>query len=130
MKGRPLKHLEYRYTLGDQSWTLDWATLTVDDWIELRRITGYRYATLAGEHDQGDAMALKGMVWMARRKSGEGDLEWSDPSMSFVLTELRREILRDDMTPKAKQGQGEEAGPTKAPRAPRTRTPRKTSKNS
>ena len=117
------KSLENRYTLGDKSWTLDFDKLTVDDYIELKKITGYNVARLVVAYDDWDPLALKAVVWMARRKSGE-DIAWDDPAMSFVVTELDIEALRDDTAPEAPGTSGEKPGPTKAPRAPRPRTPK------
>jgi hypothetical protein len=123
-----MKNLEYRYTIGDTSWTLDFFALTVDDYIAVKKVTGYRPGQFAVEVDAMDALALKAALWLARRKSGE-DIAWSDPAMSFVVSALKVEVVADDTTPdttpEAKAGQG--ADPTKAPRAPRTRTARKTS---
>lgn len=119
-----MTQLEYRYTLGDQSWRLDFAKLTVDDYIEMKRVTGYGIAKLATEFDGMDPLALKATLWMARRKSGE-DIAWDDPEMTFLVADLRIKPLRDDTVVDSGAGGGkggEEDRPTKAPRAPRTRS--------
>lgn len=124
-----MRNLEYRYTIGDKSWTLDFFSLTVDDYIAVKKVTGYRPGPFAVEVDAMDALALKAALWLARRKSGE-DIAWTDPQMSFVVADLKVEVIADDTTSEtaAEAKAGEGSDPTKAPRAPRTRTPRKTSK--
>lgn len=124
-----MKHLEYQFTIGDKSWTLDIGPLTVDDYIELRNRTGFGVTRLLVAFDDMDPVVLKAMVWMARRKSGE-DIAIDDPEMSFTMQDLRLKKVRDD-TENAAQGKqaGEEPGPTRAPRAPRAQTSRKTSKS-
>lgn len=89
------KHLIYRYTVNGRSWELDWYDLTLDDLAELRRITGYRASVLVVEHDAGDALAMKAMLWMARRKAGEKDLDFTDESLAFTVREMHREIVKD-----------------------------------
>ncbi len=122
-----MKHLEYRFTLGDQAWTLDIGPLTVDDYIELKKVTGYNVARLLAEFDDMNPLVLKAMVWLARRKSGE-DIAWEDPEMSFTMADLQIKKLRDDTAPNADEeaqtNQGAGPVPTKArpARAPRTRT--------
>lgn len=88
-------HLIYRYTVNDRSWELDWFDLTLDELAELRRVTGYRASTLVVEHDNGDALAMKALLWMARRKAGEKDLDFNDESLKFTLREMHREVVRD-----------------------------------
>lgn len=128
-----MKHLEYRYTIGDQSWTLDIAALTVDDYIELKRITGYNVTRLAIEIDDMNPLALKGVIWLARRKSGD-DIAWDDPGLSFRMADLNIEVVRDTTTgtpdesvDKEDRGDGEDtepARPTKGPATARTTKPR------
>lgn len=117
-----MKHLEYRFTLGDKAWTLDIGPLTVDDYIELKKVTGYNVARLLAEFDDMNPLVLKAMVWLARRKSGE-DIAWEDPEMSFTMADLQLKKLRDDTAPPVSATGGEPV-PTKArpARAPRTRT--------
>lgn len=116
-----MKRLEYRYTLGDKSWTLDFAKLTVDDYIELKKVTGYNVTRLVTEYDDWNPLVLKAIVWMARRKSGE-DITWDDPATSFTLTELDIKVLHDDTTP----GEAEAESADKKPDPTKARNPRKT----
>jgi hypothetical protein len=88
--------LQYRYTVGERSWDLDWTDLTLDDFALLRRVTGYSYVQLCHEHDQGDALALKGVWWLARRRAGEDKLPFDDPSMNPRMGDFRRDVIRDD----------------------------------
>lgn len=107
------RELAYRYTVGEQSWELDWYDLTIDECAELTRVTGYRYPVLAAEHDQGDALAVKALLWMARRKSGEPDLSFTDDSLRFAMRDFSRERVRDSSQA------GEESDPQQ-PAAPET----------
>lgn len=113
-----MAHLEYKLTLGDTSWTVDFGTLTVDDFIELKKVTGYSTVQLAVQFDNRDALALKGLVWFARRKAGEA-IQWDAPAMNFVLADLRVTTLHD--TTVEAEG-GKKPVPTRARRAPRTQT--------
>lgn len=123
-----MKRLEYRYTLGDKSWTLDFARLTVDDYIELKKVTGFNVTRLVTEYDDWNPLVLKAVVWMARRKSGE-DIAWDDPATSFTLTELDITVLHDDTASDTEPGDesGTESAdakprPTKARNARQTQT--------
>lgn len=125
-----MKRMDIRCTIDDRSWTLDVAALTVDDYIALKKVAGYRPAEWAVELDRMDAAAVKAAVWLARRQAGE-DIAWDDPEMSFKVSGLGIEVLRDT-TSSAAADEAESTdvkpGPTRAPRAPRTRTTKKTSK--
>jgi hypothetical protein len=89
------KELVFSYTIGDRTWELDWFDLTIDDCAELTKVTGYRYPVLAFEHDRGDALAVKALLWMARRKAGEPDLAFTDPTMNFAMRDFERRKVRD-----------------------------------
>lgn len=124
-----MKRLEYRYTLDGKSWTLDFARLTVDDYIELKRVTGYNVTRLVSEYDDWNPLVLKAVVWMARRKSGE-NLAWDDPATSFTLTELDIKVLHDDtqdtqdteQTATDAEPANENPDPTQARKARKTQT--------
>lgn len=126
-----MKHLEYRYTIGGDSWTLDIAALTVDDYIDLKRVTGYNVARLAIEMDDMNPLALKGCIWLARRKSGE-DIAFDDEALVFRMADLHIENVRDTTTPDASDAAGAKPGPTTGPATARTptRARKRTSKTS
>lgn len=119
------KHLEVKFTLADKSWTLDFASLTVDEYIAAKRVTGYRIPEWLAEYDRFCPLAIKAVVWLARRRTGE-NLQWDDPEMSFLVSDLRIETVRDTTAVEDAPDNGQEAAgavPTKAPKAaPRTRT--------
>ena len=117
----------YRYTVGEQSWELDWFDLTLDECTMLRRVTGYRYDELVAEHETGDPLATKALLWMARRKAGEADLAFDDPSLTFSLRDFQRSKVlstleeKDPQPPTAPETAPADAAtaaaPTKPPRS-------------
>jgi hypothetical protein len=109
------RELVYRYTVGDESVELDWYDLTIDECAELTRVTGYRYPVLAAEHDQGDALAVKAMLWMARRKNGEPDLAFTDESLKFAMRDFTRERVRDSSQSGEQPDPPQPAAPETAP---------------
>jgi hypothetical protein len=111
------KELVYRYTIGDKSWELDWWDIELDEFIAIKKATGYTYPVLAFEHENGDFEAVKGLVWIARRRAGETTLAFEDVKLG-KLRGFKREIVR--RSPAAPDPQ--------PPAAPVTAsTPRKTS---
>lgn len=119
------RELAYRYTVGEQSWELDWYDLTIDECAELTRLTGYRYPVLAYEHENGDALAVKALLWMARRRSGESDLDFNDGSLNFAMRDFTRERVRDSAKAEQEPDPQEPAAPETAP----TSTKQPTSKS-
>ncbi|GAB3429822.1 hypothetical protein [Actinophytocola sediminis] len=119
------KRLEYRYFVGERSWTLDFFDVAMSDWILLERATGWSYAKLLVEHDRASMLATLAMLWMARRRAGEPHLQFDDKSLqSLTLRDLRRETVHDGMETAAEDTGGKGSGrkaarPTRAPRAPK-----------
>ncbi|MEV5538475.1 hypothetical protein AB0L13_16590 [Saccharopolyspora shandongensis] len=87
-----MKPLNYRFRLGESEWDLDFHSITVDESIELRKLTGLRWLELCGDFDQGDALATKAFFWLARRKSGE-KVTFDGEAMNFTWSNFRRELI-------------------------------------
>lgn len=103
-----MKRLEYRFHLGDQSWTVDFATLDVDTWIMLERATGLRRKRLAVEFFDMSALGAKAAIFLCRRLAGE-QVEYAD--VQFVLDDFDFEQVAVDLGAKAN---GQKPDPTKA----------------
>ncbi|MFF5988136.1 hypothetical protein [Prauserella flavalba] len=118
------KTFSVKFTQGDASWRLDFHKVTVDEAIELRRLTGVRWAQLVWDLEAGDALALKTFLWLARRQAGE-TLEFDDPSLNFAMMDVEWKRL-DPVVPEAElepepEAVAEEApDPTGPPATPRT----------
>lgn len=119
---QPQKQLVYRYTIDGRSWEIDWWDLEVDEFILMTKATGYRYPVLAFEHENGDFAAVKALVWIARRRAGESDLQFDD--VQFKLRNFKREVVR---TPEAPPDPPAPAAPVTASTRPRTSPKRPTS---
>jgi hypothetical protein len=61
----------YRFTLEDRAWEIDFATLTLNDWILLQEVSGRTRKQLLNGIEEEDAVALKVLWWAARRGIGE-----------------------------------------------------------
>jgi hypothetical protein len=118
------KELVYRYTIGDQSWDIDWWDIEVDEFIAIKKATGYTYPVLAFEHENGDFEAAKALVWIARRRAGEITLAFEDVKLG-KLRNFKREIVR--RSPAAPDPQ-QPAAPVTASTPRKTSTTRSTSK--
>lgn len=104
----------YRFTLEDRAWEIDFATLTLNDWILLQEFSGRTRKQLLGGIEEEDAIALKVLWWAARRGSGEDltlDSDAMNPQwMDFSVHRVRQLTLSD--TPAAPAAK---ATPKKAP---------------
>lgn len=110
--------LDYRFHLGDKSWELDFQAITVDESLELTKITGNRWMQLLSGFDQREPIAVKAFLWLARKKAGE-DIEFHSEAMNFVWGEFDAEgplYGSDDDSEVGEQSDnaGEGADPTKA----------------
>ncbi len=70
-----------QFTLDGKSWTLDLATLTMNDAILLEQRTGRTWAQMLLDFDAGSALATKALWWAARLRAGEA-IAFDDPSMN------------------------------------------------
>lgn len=110
-----MKRLEYRFSVGEESWTVDFATLDVDTWIDLEKATGVKRRQLAGEFAEMSALAAKAAVYLGRRLAGER-VDWAD--VHFRLDDFASEQIAIDL---GLQGNGQAPDPTK-PASGRRRT--------
>ena len=82
-----------RFTLGDEAWEIDLGALTLNDQIVLQRLASDRpWARLLTAFDEGDAEAVKVLLWAARRASGES-VAYDDPSMNPRARDLSSAVL-------------------------------------
>ncbi|MER5388377.1 hypothetical protein [Saccharopolyspora sp. NPDC002686] len=107
-----MKPLDFRFKLGESEWTLDFHSITVDESIELCKLTGCKWIQLCGDFDQGDALAVKAFFWLARRKAGE-QLTFDGEAMNFRWADFGRELLRP-VAADATEDTGQAPDPTAA----------------
>lgn len=98
-----MKTLTVKFALDEDSWTLDFHKITVDEAIELRHRTGVKYAQLVMDLEEGDALALKAFLWLARVKAGEkvdyDDVTFTMMSLSWRVITSEPEESPDPTTP-------------------------------
>ncbi len=105
-----MKRLEYRFSVGDQTWAVDFATLDVDSWIELEKATGLRRRRLAAEFFDMSALGAKAAIFLCRRLAGER-IAYAD--VKFALDDFAFEQIAVDVGEQA-AGNGQAPAPTAA----------------
>lgn len=103
-----LQPLDYRFHLGESAWDLDFHSITVDESIELTKLTGSKWLPLINDFDQRDALAVKAFFWLARKKSGE-QIQFDGEAMNFTWSQFRVE------QPEPEQPEPEEETPDPTP---------------
>lgn len=95
-----MKALDYHFILGESEWDLDFYAITVDESIEVCKLTGIRWVQLVHDFDQRDAIAVKAFFWLARKKSGE-QIRFDSPLMNFKWSDFRctAKAFSDDEEP-------------------------------
>lgn len=115
-----MKRLEYRFRVGDKSWTVDFAALDVDTWIDLEKATGLKRRRLAAEFYEMSALGAKAAVYLCRRLDGER-VAYAD--VTFRLDEFAFEEIAVDVGEPA-AGNGQAPDPTEpAPSRMKTGSP-------
>lgn len=85
--------LEYEFRFRGRTWTLDYHSLDMDEWIAAERATGQHWAHIATGIDQRSAVGLKTFLWLAMRRE-QASLTFS--SLKFKPTELEFEVHADE----------------------------------
>jgi len=97
-----MQRLEYQFTADGRTWTLDYHTLTMDEWCAAERATGQHWAALATAIDTRSAIGLKTFYWLTRRREQPG-LGFNDPMFSHLRpADLTFEVFADE---EGKEGQ-------------------------
>lgn len=111
-----MKPLDYKFTLGESEWMLDFHAITVDESIELSKLTGTKWVQLCLDFDQGDALATKAFFWLARKKAGE-QIAFDGAAMNFTWSQFRRTVV----SPEPEEAEEEAPDPTPAASAKTSR---------
>ncbi|MCP2168135.1 hypothetical protein [Goodfellowiella coeruleoviolacea] len=119
-----MRELTYDYRLGESRYSLNLLDVTVDESIEVERLTGRGWTWLCAAHDRGEALAVKTFFWLARRHAGEA-VEFAGPAMNFRWREFRAEIRRDQST----QDSEGEASPDPTEETDQPKPPARTSRS-
>ncbi|RZQ59839.1 hypothetical protein [Amycolatopsis suaedae] len=117
--------LVYEFNYGDQSWRLEFHTITADEAIRLEQATGMIWVRLVSSFSQGGALGIKAFYWLARCRAGE-DIKFDDPSLNFVWNKLKLDVLQD-LRPESTEGENTPAGDAEDP-PPATETPARSKK--
>lgn len=117
--------LVYKYTLGDQQWSLDFYDITLDESIQLEQATRVAWPSLNAAHDAASALAIKAFFWLARVKAGEA-IAFDGPEMADVSWREFRRAVDTGQDDKHDEGEVEQADPSQPeqpqpPKATRTR---------
>jgi hypothetical protein len=97
-----VSRLEYQFTLDGQTWTLDYHSIAMDEWVALERATGQHWAALAAGIDARSASGILAFFWLTRRRETPG-LGYNSPEMKFRPAELTFDVLADE---EGEQGAG------------------------
>jgi hypothetical protein len=89
--------LDYQFTVDGRTWTLDYQSILMDEWVALERVTGQHWAALAAAVDAKSAAGIMAFYWLARRREKPG-LGYSSPEMKIRTSELTFEVFTDEAT--------------------------------
>lgn len=83
---------EFEFRVGESSWALDFADITMSETIQLekyvgRDITNVTFPRLAALFTEQSALARRAFFWLARVKSGEA-IEYDSPVLDVKWSEL------------------------------------------
>ena len=93
--------LEYEFRFRGKVHTLDYHSLTMDEWVAAERATGLHWAQLAQGIDARSATGLKTFLWLTLRRQ-QPSLGFS--ALTFTPTELEFEVHGE---PEAGEGDGD-----------------------
>lgn len=93
----------YEFALGDETYRVKMADLTIDDWCAVEEQSGMDAGEIFSRFLTGGMRARKAMYWLARRQSGS-PVEWDSDELNFRLGDM---VMRD-ITKQTKKAAGDE----------------------
>jgi hypothetical protein len=92
------QNIEYEFTIAGRPWRLKMGDILIDEWCELEEIYGSGAVEILAHFYAGSMKARKAMVFLARKRAGEG-VAWDSPEMNFRMAEFAMK----DITPKRRR---------------------------